>query len=238
MKKYLLGLIAASVLAGGFAVAWAQTLPGAAGIPGIPASLRGAIAQSDLTQVIPLGQPSAQSVYVPTAAIAGVGNFLATQALESTSYCMAGYRLASTLSPSGYVSRGVCEVSEQNELIHIREFTQIERTPSGIVNQDDGTLFSGEERVSMNCWGLTPSVFAGLEELFAIFLAKNGSTEKSEFYIPAVVATLIQSGKAAVSVLPVESQWFGVTYREDRPAVVSALARLVEAGQYRSPIWS
>ena len=150
---------------------------------------------------------------------------------------MAGYRLASTLSPSGYVSRGVCEVSGQNELIHIKEFPRIERTPAGIVDQEDGTCFSGEERVSMNCWGFTPAIFAGLEELFAVFLAKHGTGEKSEFYIPAAVATLIQSGKAAVSVLPVESRWFGVTYREDRPAVVSALAGLVEAGQYPSPLW-
>jgi len=171
-------------------------------------------------------------------AIAGVGSFLATQALESTSYCMAGYRLASTLSPSGHVSRGVCEVSEQNELIHIREYPRIERTPSGIVNQEDGTRFSGDERVSMNCWGFTPSVFAGLEELFAVFLAKHGTEEKSEFFIPAAVETLIQSGRAAVSVLPVESQWFGVTYRDDRPAVVSALAGLVTAGQYSSPLWA
>ncbi|MEI8313047.1 MAG: NTP transferase domain-containing protein [Verrucomicrobiota bacterium] len=173
-----------------------------------------------------------------SSAITGVGNFLSTQALESTSYCMAGYRLAATLSPSGHVSRGVCEVSSEGELTHIREFTRIESTSLEIVDQDDGTRFSGEERVSMNCWGFTPAVFAGLEELFAAFLAKHGTGEKSEFYIPAAVETLIQAGKAAVRVLPVESQWFGVTYREDCPAVVSALAGLVEAGQYRSPLWA
>jgi NDP-sugar pyrophosphorylase family protein len=171
-------------------------------------------------------------------AIAGVGNFLSSQGLEGTNYCMAGYRLASTLSPSGYVSRGVCEVSGQNELIHIMEFARIERTSAGIVNQEDGTLFSGEELVSMNCWGFTPAIFAGLEELFAAFLAKHGTGEKSEFYIPAAVANLIHAGKVGVSVLPVGSQWFGVTYREDRPAVVSALSGLVKAGKYHSPLWS
>ena len=151
---------------------------------------------------------------------------------------MAGYRLAATLSLGGHVSRGVCEVSDQGELIHIREFTRIERTPSGIADQEDGTRFSGEERVSMNCWGFTPAVFAGLEELFAAFLAKHGAGEKSEFYIPAAVANLIQSGKAGVSVLPVGNQWFGVTYRDDRPSVVSALAALVASGEYPSPLWS
>ena len=171
-------------------------------------------------------------------AIAGVGNFLSAQALDSTSYCMAGYRLAATLSPSGHVSRGVCEVSDRNELLHIREFTQIEKTPLEIVNQEDGARFSGEELVSMNCWGFTPAVFAGLEELFTAFLAKHGGGEKSEFYIPKAVANLIKAEKANVTVLPVGSQWFGVTYREDRPSVSSALSRLVEAGEYPSPLWS
>ena len=172
------------------------------------------------------------------AAIAGVGAFLAGQTSESTSYCMAGYRLASTLSPSGHVSRGVCEVSDRNALVSVREFTQIESTPSGIVNQEDGTRFSGDELVSLNCWGFTPTVFAGLEELFSAFLAKHGAAEKSEFYIPAAVADLIKAGTAKVQVLPVESQWFGVTYREDRPSVLSAVSSLVASGEYRSPLWA
>ncbi|MEI8312745.1 MAG: NTP transferase domain-containing protein [Verrucomicrobiota bacterium] len=171
-------------------------------------------------------------------AIAGVRSFLSAEPLESTHYCMAGYRLAATLSPSGHVSRGVCEVSNQGDLIHIQEFTRIERTPLEIVNQEDGARFSGEERVSMNCWGFTPAVFAGLEELFAAFLAKHGTGEKTEFYIPAAVADLIHAGKADVRVLPVESQWFGVTYREDRPTVLKALAGLVASGEYTSPLWS
>jgi NDP-sugar pyrophosphorylase family protein len=171
-------------------------------------------------------------------AVAGVGKFLSAQPLGSANYCMAGYRLASTLSPSGHVSRGVCDVSEEGELAHIREFTRIERTPLEIVNQEDGTRFTGEERVSMNCWGFTPTVFAGLEDLFTDFLAKHGTAEKSEFYISAAIADLIHAGKAGVQVLPVGSQWFGVTYREDRPVVVAALSGLVAAGEYPSPLWS
>ncbi|MFZ4778540.1 MAG: nucleotidyltransferase family protein [Terrimicrobiaceae bacterium] len=171
-------------------------------------------------------------------AISAVGEFLSRQAADSTEFCMAGYRLATTLSPSGHVSRGVCEISDQNRLLHIKEFTRIERTPLEIVNQEDGTRFSGEERVSMNCWGFTPAVFAGLEELFTTFLTKRGTEEKSEFYIPEAVADMIQAGKATVDVLPVESKWFGVTYREDRPSVIAALASLAAAGEYASPLWS
>lgn len=172
------------------------------------------------------------------AAFSEVGKFLSGQSPEGTTYCMAGYRLATTLSPSGTVSRGVCGVSDSHDLLQIREYTQIERTPLEIVNQADGARFTGEELVSMNCWGFTPSVFAGLEELFADFLSKYGSVDKSEFYIPAAVADLIHSRRANVRVLPVVSQWFGVTYREDRPAVSAALAGLAASGQYPAPLWS
>lgn len=171
-------------------------------------------------------------------AIQAVGSFLSMQDGESTGYCMAGYRLASTLSRSGFVSRGVCGVSDQGDLLDIREFTHIESTPLEIVNQEDGQRFSGEELVSMNCWGFTPTVFAGLEELFSLFLAKHGADEKSEFYIPEAIANLIRAGKANVRVLPVGSQWFGVTYHGDRPTVVSALSSLVASGEYPSPLWS
>lgn len=170
-------------------------------------------------------------------AISGVGNFLQRQSPDSTSFCMAGYRLATTLSPSGHVSRGVCGVSEKNLLTDIKEFTRIEGTPLEIVNQEDGTRFTGEERVSMNCWGFTPAVFPCLEELFTAFLLKHGTAEKSEFYIPEAVANMIHDGKATVNVLPVESKWFGVTYREDRPSVISALSTLVTEGTYPSPLW-
>lgn len=169
-------------------------------------------------------------------AISSVGNFLSRCDVETTDYCMAGYKLSETLSASGHVSRGVCEVSETGLLSGIREFTHIERTGEGILNRTDGARFSGGERVSMNCWGFTPAIFAGLEDLFAAFLA--GSRDTSEFYIPSAVAGLMGDGKATVSVLPVESRWFGVTYREDRPQVTAALASLVTSHEYPSPLWS
>jgi NDP-sugar pyrophosphorylase family protein len=171
-------------------------------------------------------------------AISAVGNYLSRPAPEGREFCMAGYRLASTLSPSGHVSRGVCTVSEDSLLLDVREFTRIEQTPGGIVNQEDGTRFTGNERVSMNCWGFTPVVFSYLEDLFAEFLTKHGQLEKSEFYIPSAIARLISAGTISVSVLPVDSRWFGVTYREDRPGVVGALSQLSASGEYPNPLWS
>ena len=168
-------------------------------------------------------------------AFSAVGNFLGMPSSGGGTFCMAGYRLDSTLSPSGHVSRGVCTVSEKNLLTDVKEFTRIERTPGGIVNQEDGARFTGSERVSMNCWGFTPVIFCLLEELFARFLVKQG---KSEFYIPSAISDLIRSNEISVSVLPVNGRWFGVTYREDRAGVVRALSELSISGEYPIPLWS
>jgi NDP-sugar pyrophosphorylase family protein len=170
-------------------------------------------------------------------AISGVGAFLAIQPAEGTDYCMAGYRLESTLSPSGDVSRGVCEVTGNGSLSAVKEYTKIRKQGALIVDEVTNRKFQGDERVSMNCWGFTPSVFPGLEKLFSAFLMERGMEEKSEFYIPNAVAELIGTGTATVQVLPVESQWFGVTYREDRDNVAASLSSLVAGGAYPSPLW-
>ncbi|MBO7237276.1 MAG: nucleotidyltransferase, partial [Kiritimatiellae bacterium] len=80
--------------------------------------------------------------------------------------------------------------------------------------------------------GFTPELFTELERRFPLWLAENGAKEKSEWYIPFVVDELIKEGKADAKVLPTESAWFGVTYREDKPLVVDAIAKLVVAGEY------
>ncbi len=172
------------------------------------------------------------------AAISGVGGFLARQPAEGTDYCMAGYRLETTLSPGGDVSRGMCGVTENGLLSTVKEFTKIRRRDGLIVDEVTGKNFPGNERVSMNCWGFTPSVFCGLETLFTTFLTERGHGEKSEFYIPDAVSEMIGGGIATVRVLPVEGQWFGVTYREDRDAVMASLSTLVAHGAYPSPLWT
>lgn len=170
-------------------------------------------------------------------AIAGVQEFLCAQDSLSTRFCMAGYRLETTLSPSGHVSRGVCEVAPDGHLAGVKEFTRIRNSSGVVADELTGKSFAGDERVSLNCWGFTPALFSGLESLFAGFLQRHGNEEKSEFYIPNAVANLIANGFASVEVLPVESPWFGVTYREDRPGVVAALEALSVAGDYPSPVW-
>jgi hypothetical protein len=165
-------------------------------------------------------------------AIAAAGTFLAAQPEGGTDWCMAGYRLDATLSPSGTVSRGVCKVSAGEMLEGVAEYTKIAAVEGVIADAVTGKKFTGGESVSMNCWGFTPAVFGGLEALFTQFLDAGGGGEKSEFYIPDAVTSLVASGAGSVRVLPVVSRWFGVTYREDRAGVVAALAELTAAGEY------
>ena len=108
----------------------------------------------------------------------------------------------------------------------------VERT--GIAPEDvgPGRPFSGDEIVSLNCWGFTPALFAGLDAQLGDFLRARGTEPKAEFYLPAAVSTMIGRGEAGVRVLQTESTWFGVTYREDKPRVQAAIAELVASGAY------
>jgi NDP-sugar pyrophosphorylase family protein len=145
-------------------------------------------------------------------------------------FCLAGFRLDRTLSEHGAVARGVCAVGPDGWLTSIVEQTGL--TPAEV---GPGRKYSGAETVSMNCWGFTPAVFAGLDRQLGEFLAAHGGEPKAEFYLPAAVSAMIARGEAAVRVLPVESQWFGVTYREDKARVQEALARLSQERAHPPP---
>ena len=149
-------------------------------------------------------------------------------------FAMVGYKLDLTLSDNGSVARGICKV-EDGKLTSVTEMTKLVRVPGGAENREDEAnpvKLTGEERVSMNLWGFTPELFAALETRFPAWLEKNGTAPKSEWYIPFVVDELIHEGKADVAVLPTDSNWFGVTYREDKPFVTAEIGKLVAAGEY------
>ena len=150
-------------------------------------------------------------------------------------FAMVGFRLDRTLSENGSVARGICDVAADGTLTGVTEMTKLVRAGDMAENQenpDAPTKVPLSARVSMNCWGFTPQLFAELEERFVKFLAARGKEMKSEWYIPFVVDELIKEGKADCRVLPTDSRWFGVTYREDKPFVVGEIAKLVQAGEY------
>ncbi len=159
-------------------------------------------------------------------------------------FAMVGFRLANTLSEHGAVSRGVCAAEPGGHLVSITEQTGI-----GAGEVGAGGKYSGHEIVSMNCWGFTPAVFGGLDRQFREFLEKDAGLRgegvaaapagagKAEFYLPAAVSTMIARREAGVRVLPTESTWFGVTYREDKPRVMAAIAELVRRGVYPAKLF-
>ena len=144
---------------------------------------------------------------------------------DPSAFAMVGYRLDKTLSENGTVSRGVCQVDGDGYLTIVKEMRKIARTADGIQNDEDGvvTPLTGEEPVSMNFWGFSPRFFDRLEAMFAQFLKANEGNIKAEFPIPDAVSAVMASGDAKVRVLPTKSEWFGVTYAEDRPMVVEKL---------------
>jgi hypothetical protein len=170
-----------------------------------------------------------------------MAEFLSGLRNEATDYSLIGYDLAGTLSEHGSVARGVCEVNAAGFLEGIVERTRIERTAAGAVFVDeDGrnvTLPAGKT-VSMNFWGFTPTYFDFARTAFVRFLEKNAANPKAELYIPLVINALVRDGAATCRVLPTSARWFGVTYREDKPRVIEALAKLVEAGVYPPNLWA
>ncbi|MDR1756327.1 MAG: nucleotidyltransferase [Culturomica sp.] len=159
-------------------------------------------------------------------------DFLAGNACGND-YCLIGYRLASTLSENGTVSRGVCEVDADNYLTAVTERTKIGIRPDGsIVDEESGKQLHADDVVSMNFWGFTPTIFAEIERQFVAFYPANKENPKSEFYIPKVVDQLIREQAARVKVIPTAANWFGVTYREDTPGVNAALEAYDKEGLY------
>jgi len=118
--------------------------------------------------------------------------------------------------------------------------TRLVRVPGGAENREDPerpVVLTGAERVSMNLWGFTPELFAALETRFPAWLTAHTGNPKAEWYIPFVVDEMVGEGAAEVAVLPTESAWFGVTYREDKPLVTAAVQQRVEAGEYPVKLW-
>ena len=155
-------------------------------------------------------------------------------------YSMVGFRICNTLSENGTVARGVCAKNEEGMLTDVVERTEIMRVDGTICYKDENGEWQpvGEETpVSMNFWGFTPDYFQYSEAQFVDFLKENIDKPKSEFFIPLVVDTLINSGKATCEVLDTTAKWFGVTYAADRPGTVEKIQALVDAGEYPAKLF-
>lgn len=170
-----------------------------------------------------------------------LATFLSTQkpGAKPMRFAMVGYRLDQTLSENGSVARGVCTLDSDSMLTGITEMTKIERKDGAIANHESEppTPLTGAELVSLNLWGFSPDIFSTMETRFSTWLKDNAANPKAEWYIPFYVNDLVAEGLATVEVLPTESCWFGVTYKEDKPVVVEAIRAMVAQGVYPEKLW-
>ena len=169
--------------------------------------------------------------------------YLTTKKEKSTrqQLCMVGFVLKNTLSENGGVTRGICKVDEKGMLADIVETHQIEMVPEGAaVRTEEGMLpVDMNSSVSMNMWGLPPDFFSILEEGFEQFLANVPENNlKAEYLLPTIIGDLLKEQKAEVKVLKSHDKWFGVTYKEDKEAVVKAVRSLVEEGVYPEKLFA
>jgi len=158
----------------------------------------------------------------------------------SSEFAVMGYYLKNTLSDHGTVNRGVCYADNKGNLEKVVECTKIRRDNDGIIRypQGDVTMVLSEDSlVSMNLWAFTPLYFEATEKYFTEFLKSRGGELKSEYYIPDLVDSMIKNKEVEVKVLPTNSNWFGVTYQEDKPHVIKQLNDLIESGVYPAKLW-
>lgn len=163
--------------------------------------------------------------------------------MTSNRYAMVGYQLENTLTENGHVARGICSVDNNSILTGITERTRIEHHGEETAyTEDDGaswiTIPKGST-VSMNLWGFTPGILQELNQRFPVFLQENldKNPMKCEFFLPEVVSQLIQEEKAEVEVLQSADRWYGVTYHEDKAAVVAAIQKFKDQGVYPQKRW-
>ena len=163
---------------------------------------------------------------------------------EVYDYCMVSYLLKNTVSENGSVARGVCALNEDSTLHSVTERTRIETYEGGIHYTEDGggswTDLPGETPVSMNLWGFGESFVKEADRRFARWLDENLEKNplKCEYFLPLVVTELIEEDKAKIQVLRSTDKWYGVTYREDKPTVVAAIAQKTQEGLYPEDLWA
>jgi dTDP-glucose pyrophosphorylase len=170
-------------------------------------------------------------------AFAAMGKYLADSA--HTDGAIVPFRLEKTLSPQGTVTRGVCEIAG-GYLVSVHELKAIEKAEGRIFNtgpEGERQYLAPDTPVSMNFWGFPAGIFPQLQSYFDEFLKTANEDPKSECYLPLAADRFIKNGSLRIRSLDADSEWFGVTYREDRESAAKRIAELVAQGVYPAPLW-
>ena len=153
------------------------------------------------------------------------------------SYGLVTYKLGKTLSDFGTVSRGICQV-ENNKLISIKEHIKIYENKTRIIDEDSGNILEHNDDVSMNFWICNTDIFDYIENYFKKFLQQESNLEKNEIYLPFVAQEMMNEGLISINAIKSDSDWFGVTYFEDKDNAVKSLQSYTSSNKYPSPLWN
>jgi hypothetical protein len=148
---------------------------------------------------------------------------------------LVGFRLADAVVGEAPVTRGICEVGPDGELLRVDERRQVSALPDGGFTSADGrepVMLAPDARVSMNLWGFTPEFHRTLEAAMA---AAIGASEEAEVLLPEVVGQSLTS--SPFTVLPAAGRCIGVTHPDDLELVQADLARQVGQGVRPAVLW-
>ncbi|MDD6795969.1 MAG: sugar phosphate nucleotidyltransferase [Clostridiaceae bacterium] len=177
--------------------------------------------------------------YYGKEAFVKIHNYLVENSEQKFNYCMAGFILKNTLSDNGGVTRGICHIDKENNLIDVEETHNIIKCQSGACIEGTERKVDVESYVSMNMWGLTPEFFDVLDKKFVEFLDEIEEGDiKAEYLIPIIIDGMLKKKEASVKLLETKDKWFGVTYAEDKNSVIESFKELIENGTYNSLLWN
>lgn len=155
-------------------------------------------------------------------------------------YSLIGYKLVNTVTENGVVKRGICIMNDDGlrALQECSIWWEDGVLYKTVIDSDNKDVANGDDLVSMNLFGFPKEFMIHLENEFISFIEENkNNMESVEFSLPKAVTKQIRNGNAIVQVLPTDESWYGVTYKEDKQMVVSAINKMIESGIYNKNLW-
>ncbi len=140
------------------------------------------------------------------------------------------FRLNTTLSAHGPVSRGIC-LEEAGHLMQIEEVKHL-AYHNGEIRDAANKVYQANTLVSMNAWLLPASFLTFLDSEVKDFMASHSAAAQLEIFLPDCIQKAINAQLFAVRLEEAQSTWFGLTYKADLEQAIQQLQLLEQTGVY------
>lgn len=153
-----------------------------------------------------------------------------------------GYTLKNTLSENGGVSRGICDIDNQSNIISVTEHKKVQQNSEGQVIGElvDGTpkTLNSSDIASMSLFVLHPQTLEEFPQHFENFLQSHNKKEQEEFMLPSILTNLIDQEVITMKAHQIDELWSGVTYREDKEKLQETIKEYITQGKYPQKLFS